>query len=129
MVSGRPLNVTAAAGSLNAPGNTQTPDMITSIDYPKDTGPDKAWFDPTAFRPVEFSPEWLAAPSNAKPFRFGIAGRNVVRAPGFVNMDMSLIRNFKFTERVGMDFRVDTFNFTNTPYYVNAPPTRNRFNA
>ena len=42
---------------------------------------------------------------------------------------MSIIRNFKFTERVNMDFRVDIFNFTNTPHYVNAPPTGTRFNS
>ena len=129
IVSGRPVNVTAAAGSLNAPGSTQTPDLVGEISYPKGIGPGKYWFDPTAFRPVDFSPEWLAAPANAKPFRYGSLGRNVVRAPGFGNMDMSLIRNFKFTERVNMDFRVDIFNFTNTPHYVNAPPTGHRFNS
>jgi hypothetical protein len=127
IVSGRPVNVTAAAGSLNAPGNTQTPDLIGAISYPKGIGPGKYWFDPTVFRPVDFSPDWLAAPANAKPFRFGSLGRNVVRAPGFGNLDGSIIRNFKFTERVNMDFRVDIFNLTNTPHFVNAPPTGNRF--
>ena len=119
MVSGRPLKLTAAAGSLNAPGNTQTPDMLTSVDYPKDTGPNTAWFDPSAFRPVEFSPEWLASPSTNRPFRYGTAGRSVVRGPGFVNFDLSLLRKFAITERVGAEFRVDAFNFTNTPYYAN----------
>ncbi len=128
-VSGRPVNITGAGGSLNAPGNTQTPDLIGEISYPKGIGPGTSWFDPTVFRPVDFDPAFIAAPANAKPFRFGSLGRNVVRAPGFGNLDASIIRNFKFTERVNMDFRVDIFNFTNTPHFVNAPPNTNRFSS
>lgn len=119
MVSGRPLNVTAAAGSLNAPGNSQTPDLIGSISYPKNTGPNTSWFDPSAFRPVEFSPEWLASTSSNRPFRFGTSGRSVLRGPGFVNFDLSLVRSFQITERIKTDFRVDAFNFTNTPLFNN----------
>ncbi|MDX2029624.1 MAG: TonB-dependent receptor [Blastocatellia bacterium] len=119
LVSGRPLTVTAAAGSLNAPGNSQTPDMIGSPNYPKATGPNAIWFDPTIFRPVEFSPEWLASTSANRPFRFGTAGRSVLRGPGFTNFDLSLVRSFRITEKVTTDFRVDAFNFTNTPLFNN----------
>ncbi len=119
LVSGRPLTVTAAAGSLNAPGNSQTPDLIGSISYPKNTGPNTSWFDPNAFRPVEFSPEWLASSSSNRPFRFGTSGRSVLRGPGFVNFDLSLVRSFQITERIKTDFRVDAFNFTNTPLFNN----------
>jgi len=129
LVSGRPINITAAAGSLNAPGNTQTPDLIGGIKYIKGIGPGTSWFDPTVFRPVDFDPAYIAAPANAKPYRFGTLGRNVLRAPGFGNTDVSVVRSFKFTERVNMDFRVDIFNFTNTPHFVNAPPNTNRFNS
>lgn len=131
ITSGRPLNVTANAASLNAPGNTQTPDLLSKIDYVKATGPGVAWFDPNAFRPVEFSPEWLAsvAAGTPRPFRFGSSGRSVVRGPGYANLDLSLIRTFRITERVTTDFRVDAFNFTNTPWFANpgvdaSAPTR-----
>jgi len=121
ITSGRPLNVTAAAGSLNAPGNTQTPDLIGEISYPKNTGGGTQWFDPNAFRPVEFSPEWLAsvAGGTPRPFRFGTSGRSVLRGPGFANLDLSLVRSFRITERITTDFRVDAFNFTNTPLFNN----------
>lgn len=119
LVSGRPLNVTAAAGSLNAPGNTQTPDLLSEISYPHNTGPGAIWFDPSAFRPVEFSPEWLASTSANRPFRYGTSGRSVLRGPGFPNLDVSIIRQFRFLERFTTDFRVDIFNFTNTPQFNN----------
>jgi len=121
ITSGRPLNVTAAAGSLNAPGNSQTPDLIGEINYPKNTGPSTQWFDPNAFRPVEYSPEWLAsvAGGTPRPFRFGTSGRSVLRGPGFANLDLSLVRTFRITERITTDFRVDAFNFTNTPLFNN----------
>ncbi len=129
--AGRPLSVGAAAGSLNAPGNSQTPDLIGSISRPKATGPNALWFDPSAFRPVEFSPEWLAsvAAGTTRPFRFGTSGRSVLRGPGFQNLDISLVRTFRITERVTTDFRVDAFNFTNTPWFGNpgtnaSSPTR-----
>jgi hypothetical protein len=122
LVSGRPITITANTGALNAPGNTQTPDLIGEIKYIKGIGPGTSWFDPTAFRPVDFDPA-LRGP------RFGTLGRNVLRAPGFGNTDVSVVRNFKFTERVNMDFRVDIFNFTNTPHFVNTPPNANRFNS
>lgn len=131
MVSGRPLSVTAAAGSLNAPGNSQTPDLIGKPSYPKKTGPGQVWLDPNAFRPVEFSPEWLASVANGtpRPFRFGTAGRSTVRGPGFTNFDLSLVRSFMILERIRTDFRVDAFNFTNTPLFNNpgtnaSAPTR-----
>jgi len=129
--SGRPLSIGAAGGSLNAPGNSQTPDLIGSISRPKATGPNALWFDPSAFRPVEFSPEWLAsvAAGTTRPFRFGTAGRSILRGPGFQNLDISLVRTFRITEKVTTDFRVDAFNFTNTPWFGNpgtnaSSPTR-----
>ena len=121
VTSGRPLTVTAAAGTLNAPGNTQTPDLIGEISYPKNTGPGVQWFNPGAFRLVDQSPEWLASVANGtpRPFRFGTSGRSVLRGPGYANLDVSLIRSFRITERVKTDFRVDAFNFTNTPWFNN----------
>ncbi len=121
VTSGRPLSVTADAGSLNAPGNTQTPDLIGEIKYLKNTGPGTQWFDPSAFRVVTQSPEWLASVANGtpRPYRFGTSGRSVLRGPGYANLDVSLIRSFRITESVKTDFRVDAFNFTNTPLFNN----------
>ena len=41
------------------------------------------------------------------------------RGPGYFNMNLSVVRNFKFTERVSMDVRADAIGFTNTPHFAN----------
>jgi hypothetical protein len=38
--------------------------------------------------------------------------------PYYVNLDLSLVRTFRLREHVTMDFRVDSFNFTNTPHFI-----------
>jgi hypothetical protein len=45
--------------------------------------------------------------------RFGNAGRNIVRGPGISNVDLSLLKNFKMTERAEMQFRAECFNIAN----------------
>jgi hypothetical protein len=113
-VQGRPFTVTADAGSCQCVnGGAQTPDLISNVNKTGGIGTtviggaDQTFFDPSAFRLVTGTP------------RFGTAGRNILRGPGYANLDVSLIRQFRFTERVTMDFRVDSFNFTNTPHFNN----------
>jgi hypothetical protein len=64
------------------------------------------YFDPTAFAPVP-----------ASQIRFGTVGRNSVRGPGFFNLDASVFRDFKITERVTFQLRAEMFGVTNTPHY------------
>ncbi len=99
--------MTAAGTSLNAPGSTQRADQVKSeVNYPRGTGRGQSWFDPLAFAPVTAA-------------RFGTAGFNTLRGPGNANLDMGLFREFKFGERVGLQFRAEAFNFTNTPHFAN----------
>ena len=115
-VSGRPFTVTAAAGTLRAPqGGTQTPDQVKSeVKKLGGIGPGTPYYDPDAFVPVSGAP------------RFGTTGRNTLRQPSYGNLDMSLVRVFHLTERVTMDFRVDAFNFTNTPHFIDDGLTGNK---
>jgi hypothetical protein len=113
-VQGRPFTVTADAGSAAAPNSgTQTPDLIGKVNKVGGIGSttlgvsDELFFDPSAFRLVTGSP------------RFGSAGRNILRGPGFGNLDVSLLRTFRVTEGTTVEFRVDSFNFTNTPHFNN----------
>ena len=49
-------------------------------------------------------------------------GRNYVLGPGFGNIDFSTMKNFRVTERFNLQFRFESFNFTNHPQ-LNRPRT------
>ena len=53
----------------------------------------------------------------------GTAGRDIVRGPGFSNMDFALFKNFPITERIKGQFRVQAYNLTNTPHFANPSDT------
>jgi hypothetical protein len=106
-MSGTPFTVTAAGTSLNAPGNTQTADQVLpEVEILGNVGPGQSYFDPNTFVPVTAA-------------RYGTVGRNSMRGPGVFNMDASLFRNFRLTERFGLQFRTEVFNLTNTPAFNN----------
>jgi hypothetical protein len=62
------------------------------------------WFNTACFAPV---PQGVIRPGNA--------GRGTVRGPGFVNMDMSLFKNFNLLKegRMKLQMRLETFNTFN----------------
>ncbi|HET8548920.1 MAG TPA: hypothetical protein VFL57_12980, partial [Bryobacteraceae bacterium] len=96
----------ASGASLNMPGNAQTPDQVKlEVAKPGLVGDDGTFFDTSAF----------ARPTGP---RFGTVGRNTMRAPGVVNLDASLFRNFRLTENLKLEFRAESFNFTNTPHFA-----------
>ncbi|HKX28605.1 MAG TPA: TonB-dependent receptor [Blastocatellia bacterium] len=104
---GRPYTLTASGSTLNMPGNQQTPDQIKSaVNKLGLVGDDGTWFDTTAF----------ARPTDV---RFGNVGRNTLSGPGVVNLDLGLFRVFKLTERFNLQFRVESFNVSNTPHFSN----------
>jgi hypothetical protein len=87
------------------PGNAQTPDQVKpKVAKLGKVGDDGTWFDTTAFAPVE-------------EVRFGNVGRNTMRAPGVVNLDLSAFRTFGLTERLKLEFRAESFNVSNTPHF------------
>src|SRR5262249_31610569 len=70
-----------------------------------------------------FSPSTLfdnpAYPGGSTPFeRFGTLGRDVFEGPRFVQMDMSLAKTFKFTERWNLKFSVQAQNLLNHPSFL-----------
>jgi hypothetical protein len=50
-------------------------------------------------------------------FTFGVAGRNIITAPGVVNLDLLIGRNFVFTERTRLEFRGEFYNATNNAHF------------
>lgn len=53
------------------------------------------------------------------PGSYGNTGRNYFVAPRYFQTDLSLLKNFKITERVNFDLRVDARNLTNNPSFDN----------
>jgi hypothetical protein len=106
-MQGRPFTVSSTATSLNTIGNAQTADLVkTDIEVFGGIGRGVSWFDPTAFRPITEK-------------RYGTGGRNILFGPGVTNLDASLFRTFKATEKVNVQFRYELFNVTNTPAFGN----------
>jgi len=89
------------------PGNAQTPDQVKpTVAKLGKVGDDGTWFDITAFAPVS-------------EVRFGAVGRNTMRGPGVVNLDLSLFRTFQLMEKLKLEFRAESFNLSNTPHFSN----------
>jgi hypothetical protein len=105
--TGPPLQLGADSGRLHTPGSSQDPDQIAPLSYPKGQGPGQYWFNISGFAPV--------LDNN----RFGTVGRNPswLRGPGLVQMDASLFRHFRLTERFDLEFRAEAQNLTNSPHF------------
>ena len=58
---------------------------------------------------------WFNTAAFAQPaiYHFGNGGLGIMRGPGLVNFDFSLLRDFAFTERIRLQFRGDFFNAFN----------------
>jgi hypothetical protein len=105
--SGVPFSVSASGTSLNMPGATQRADQVKpKVDIYGAVGRGMWYFDPTAFASV------------TEP-RFGNSGYMSLRGPGLVNWDFGVTRRFTLTERMGLEFRMEAFNFSNTPHFGN----------
>ena len=121
-LSGTPFTITDSGTGqtlLNAPGNTQTVNIVgpprilnggPRSSCPKVSGQYNlacSYFDPNAFAPVTTAGV------------FGNSGRNILRGPGYFNLDMSLMRNFKLLEWLTFQFEAEAFGITNTPHFNN----------
>src|SRR5262249_50614717 len=104
LMSGRPLDFSANGNSLNAPGTRQTPNQVAPFNVLGgiDTDP---WFDTSAFQTVSTNGVMGNVP------RYAFAG------PKLFNLDASLSKRLRVTERVGMEVRAEAFSLTNTPQF------------
>jgi hypothetical protein len=62
---------------------------------------------------------------NALSYRQGNINRNQYVGPGVANWDFSLTKVFQVTERLGVEFRFESFNFANHPQWNNPDTGRN----
>jgi hypothetical protein len=82
------------------------------------------YVDPSSFecnvgQPVGLPPDPDLPPTGGVPlFSHGNLGRNVMRGPGINNWDISIAKNFKFTESKSLEFRSEFFNaFNHVQFY------------
>ena len=107
-ITGPPRSIRASGSSLNAASAFQTADQVGPVRKLGGVGPGQHYYDPSAFAPVTEQ-------------RFGTSGRNILDTPGVANLDLSIFKKFPVGESAEGQFRVEFFNFTNTPKF-------NRFN-
>ncbi len=113
-IHGQPFSLTGSGASLNAVAQRQTPDQVGSTHEIGGIGggANQAFYDTTAFVAV-------TRPGLTSSNPYGTVGRNTLYGPGSVNFDFSLLRTFKVTERLGLQFRADGANFFNAPHFNN----------
>jgi hypothetical protein len=78
----------------------------TSHSHSQPAGQNPMWYNPAAF----------AVPA---PGSFGDFGRNTIYGPGILNFNMSLFKNFNFTENTRIQLRFEAFNVFNHTQWAN----------
>jgi len=106
---GTPFSITASGTP-----NTARADLVGKVHV--NPGNLQNYVDASAFA----APAKNAAGMYIAP---GTAGRDIVRGPGFSNIDFALFKNFPVTERIKGQFRVQAYNLTNTPHFSNPSDT------
>jgi hypothetical protein len=96
--SGLPFDASISDPGLNSDMSTR-PDKIGNPFSGVPHNRNK-WFNPAAF----------AVPA---PYLFGNMGRNSLRQPNQLTFNWALHKNFKVTERLGLEFRWESFNLFN----------------
>ncbi len=97
--SGQPFTPRVSNVNLNQ-GGAFRPDRL-SRGSEASPGPEK-WFDLAAFPAVP-----------AGVYRFGTSGRNILDGPGFVGINVSLVKNSRIREKTNLQFRWEVFNVLN----------------
>jgi hypothetical protein len=104
--SGLPFTVVSGTDrSLSGIGNDYA-DLVGNPARPSGANPIFQYFNPAAFAP-------------AASGTFGSAGRNILRGPGYFDVDMSIFKEFLFTERWKLQFRAEAFNLENRANFQN----------
>ena len=108
--SGAPVN-------LGVNGSTASSIIANSGDRPDLTGPITYKKTATSW----FSGNFSAPVCATGPDCYGNLGFDAIRGPGRNNFDLSLLKNFAFTERFRMEFRAEAFNvFNHTQFEGNS---------
>src|SRR5579884_963036 len=106
LYSGLPFTVVSGTDrSLSGIGNDYA-DIVGNPARPAGVSQVQQYFNTAAFAPAAIG-------------TFGDAGRNILRGPGYFDVDASLFKDFLFTERWRLQFRAEAFNIENRPNFQN----------
>jgi hypothetical protein len=112
--SGNPLTIITNNASYTGVNNSMRPNIL---------GPVAVGIGSAANgNPQYFTAAACTTPPTASclfqvPPGFGSAGRNTIVGPGLGNVDLSLYKDTRITERLKAQFRADTFNLFNHPNF------------
>ncbi len=101
--SGLPYTVTTSGGITNA-GGADRPNRLRDGALSSAQRTIDRWYDVGAFQ---------VQPT----YTYGNSGRNILSGPTLTNLDFSLAKAFRLTERFRLQFRAEAFNATNTPFF------------
>jgi hypothetical protein len=109
--------------------NNNSSESDNYLDRPDVTGPIQIFHNPRQMQTLSgscgggtlghyyFDPTNLDC-ANVPLFSHGNMGRNVLRGPGINNWDISLLKDFKFTESKSLEFQANFFNaFNHVQFY------------
>jgi Carboxypeptidase regulatory-like domain/TonB dependent receptor-like, beta-barrel/TonB-dependent Receptor Plug Domain len=107
-LTGSPFSPGAAANSThNSSGSSSgRPDLVAGCKLYPDNQDRLNWFNPDCF---------IMQPLGA----YGNAGRNILIGPNNWNLDFSLLKDTRLTERFSLQFRAEAFNILNHPNFAN----------
>ena len=105
-ISGTPIDFTASANGLRAPGNSNTPNATGTPAVLGGIGSGELWFDTSVF-----SPPAANAWGN-------VERRGLLTGPAYYNLDASVVKIVRFGTRRA-EIRADFFNALNIPHYAN----------
>jgi len=120
--TGLPFTV-SQNNTLNTGESPVRPDRLSSgkLDQPTVN----RWFDTDAFRVVTCQQPGAnndmgrALNQYLTQFcHYGSAGQGILEGPGYKNVDFSLLKNIRFTEKLRLQFRAEIFNLFNTPQFA-----------
>lgn len=105
--SGLPVRLTAPSLISQYGFGTQLPNITNGADVKIDNQTPERWFNTSVF----------SAPA---PYTIGNSPRrlNGLRADKQKNLDFSVAKNFRYGERLKVQFRAEAFNLTNTPQFA-----------
>ena len=98
--SGLPLTVETGRDNSLTGANNDRADVVGDPARPAGADAMEAWFNPAAFVPNAMG-------------AFGNSGRNILRGPGLLSLDLSLFKNFRLSERMRIQARGEAFNAMN----------------